>query len=177
MELRQFGKTDMRVSVLGFGGAEIGYQGIEQSRVNQLLNTALDGGLNVIDTAECYVDSQEKIGAAVGHRRGDYYLFTKMGHDFPGSTGAHWSPGLLRESIEHSLKALRTDRLDLLQLHTCSLEMLKEGSVIAILQDAKAAGKTRYIGYSGDREEAAWAASAGSSIRFRRRSASPISRC
>lgn len=161
MELRQFGKTDMRVSVLGFGGSEIGFQGVEQSQVNKLLNTALDGGLNVIDTAECYIDSEEKIGKAVGHRRDDYYLFTKMGHGFPGSTDSDWSPKLLRESIEHSLKMLRTDRLDLLQLHSCSLEVLKEGTVISVLQEARAAGKTRYIGYSGDREEAAWAASSG----------------
>ena len=151
----------MRVSVLGFGGSEIGFEDVEQSQVNKLLNTALDGGLNVIDTGECYRDSEEKIGIAVGHRRNDYYLFTKMGHSFPGSSDPDWSPKLLRESVEHSLKALRTDRLDLLQLHTCSLELLKEGAVIEILQEARAAGRTRYIGYSGDREEAAWAAESG----------------
>ncbi|MHB8637123.1 MAG: aldo/keto reductase [Fimbriimonadaceae bacterium] len=161
MELRQFGKTDMRVSVLGFGGSEIGFEGIEQSKVNQLLNSALDGGLNVIDTGECYKDSEEKIGAAVGHRRNDYFLFTKMGHGFPGSSDPDWSPKLLRESIDHSLKALRTDRLDLLQLHTCSLEALQEGTVVGILQEARAAGKTRFIGYSGDREEAEWVAESG----------------
>ena len=76
MELRQFGKTDMRVSALGFGGAEIGFEGIEQSKVNQMLNNALEGGLNVIDTGECYRDSEEKIGAAVGHRRNEYFLLT-----------------------------------------------------------------------------------------------------
>jgi len=151
----------MRVSVLGFGGSEIGFEDVEQSQVNKLLNTALDGGLNVIDTGECYRNSEEKIGNAVGHRRNDYFLFTKMGHGFPGSTDPDWSSKLLRESIEHSLKALRTDRLDLLQLHSCSLEILKEGTAIEVLQDAKAAGKTRYVGYSGDREEAAWAAESG----------------
>lgn len=161
MELRQFGKTDMRVSVLGFGGAEIGFEGIEQTKVNQLLNVALDGGLNVIDTGECYRDSEEKIGLAVGHRRSEYYLFTKFGHGFPGSNDPDWSPKLIRESIEHSLRVLRTDRLDLLQLHSCSLEVLKEGTAITIAQEAKKAGKTRYIGYSGDGQEAAWAAESG----------------
>ena len=151
----------MRVSVLGFGGAEIGFEGVEQGKVNQLLNLALDGGLNVIDTGECYRDSEEKIGVAVGHRRNDYYLFTKMGHSFPGSSDPDWSPKLLRASIEHSLRALRTDRLDLLHLHSCTLDVLKEGTVIGVLQEARAAGKTRFIGYSGDREEAAWAAESG----------------
>ena len=151
----------MRVSVLGFGGAEIGFEGVEQGKVNQLLNLALDGGLNVIDTGECYRDSEEKIGVAVSHRRNDYYLFTKMGHSFPGSSDPDWSPKLLRASVEHSLKALRTDRLDLLHLHSCTLDVLKEGTVIGVLQEARAAGKTRFIGYSGDREEAAWAAESG----------------
>jgi hypothetical protein len=158
LELRQFGKTDMRVSVLGFGGAEIGFEGIEQPVVDTLINAALDGGLNVIDTGECYRDSEEKIGKAVGHRRAEYFLFTKMGHSFPGSSDPDWSPKLLNESIDHSLKALRTDRLDLLQLHSCSLEILKQGIAIEVAQAAQKAGKVRYIGYSGDGQEAAWAA-------------------
>ncbi len=161
MELRQFGKTDLRVSVLGFGGAEIGFEGIEQSQVNQLLNIALDGGLNVIDTGECYKDSEEKIGKAVSHRRDEFYLFTKLGHGFPGSTDPDWSPKLLRESIEHSLKVLQTDRVDLLQIHSASLEILKKGEAIEIIQAAKQAGQTRYLGYSGDGKEAAWAAESG----------------
>ena len=62
----------MTVSVLGFGGSEIGYQGISASVVKKLLNSALDRGLNVIDTAECYINSEELIGEAVSMRRKDY---------------------------------------------------------------------------------------------------------
>ena len=69
--MRQFGKTDMRVGVLGFGGAEIGFEKAEPEAVARLLGEALDAGLNVIDTAECYEDSEELIGRAVGGRRGD----------------------------------------------------------------------------------------------------------
>ena len=74
MEKRPFGKTGMQVSVLGFGAAEIGYEEASQSTVEQLLKSALDAGLNVIDTAECYRESEEMIGKAVGNRRADFYL-------------------------------------------------------------------------------------------------------
>jgi hypothetical protein len=161
VDFRQFGQTDMRVSVLGFGGSEIGYEGIEQTIVDKLINSALDQGLNVIDTGECYRDSEEKIGHAVSHRRGDYFLFTKLGHGFHGSIGPDWSPDLLRASIEHSLKVLQTDHLDLLQIHSCGLDTLKNGDVIAIVQEAKRAGKTRWIGYSGDGQTASWAVESG----------------
>ena len=69
----------MVVSVLGFGGSEIGYQRVSGRAVARLLNGALDAGLNVIDTAECYERSEELIGRAVGGRRADYFLFTKCG--------------------------------------------------------------------------------------------------
>src|SRR5690349_18763431 len=80
MEKRKLGKTGLDVTVLGFGGAEVGYSDAAPERVKELLNSALDAGLNVIDTAECYVTSEENIGKAVGHRRNDYHLFTKCGH-------------------------------------------------------------------------------------------------
>jgi aryl-alcohol dehydrogenase-like predicted oxidoreductase len=80
VETRQFGKTDMRVSVLGFGGAEIGFEHATPGIVSRLLGDALDAGLNVIDTAECYYDSEELIGQALADRRRQFYLFTKCGH-------------------------------------------------------------------------------------------------
>ncbi len=58
MEKRSFGLTDMQVSVLGFGAAEIGYEEAEAATVERLLGSALDAGLNVIDTAECYRASE-----------------------------------------------------------------------------------------------------------------------
>ena len=69
MERRRLGRTDMVVSPLGFGGSEIGYESVSQADVTRLLDAALDAGLNVIDTAECYVDSEALIGAAVRGRK------------------------------------------------------------------------------------------------------------
>lgn len=160
MERRAFGTTDMQVSILGFGGAEIGFDGVSLPVVERLLGSALDAGLNVIDTAECYGDSEELIGKAVGHRRSDYYLFTKCGHA-SGFGLPDWSPELLAQSIDRSLKRLNTDYVDLIQLHSCSEDMLREGTVIDVLQRAKEAGKARYIGYSGDGDAALYAVQCG----------------
>lgn len=160
MEKRQFGKTDMQVSVLGFGGSEIGYEGATPATVEELLNRALDAGLNVVDTAECYEGSEELIGAAISHRRSDYYVFTKCGH--PRGVGTEdWSRGSLLESIERSLRRLKTDRLDLIQLHSCSEAVLRAGEAIAALQTARDRGYARYIGYSGDSVAAKFAVECG----------------
>jgi aryl-alcohol dehydrogenase-like predicted oxidoreductase len=160
MEKRPLGKTDMQVTVLGFGGAEIGFEQATPETVTQLLHSALDAGLNVIDTAECYMQSEELIGQAVSARRKDFYLFTKCGHP-EGPSQEDWRPESLLQSIERSLRRLRTDRLDLVQLHSCSEAELRKGDVIAALQRARERGYTRYIGYSGDSSAARYAIECG----------------
>jgi aryl-alcohol dehydrogenase-like predicted oxidoreductase len=160
MERRRLGGTDMDVSPLGFGGSEIGYESVSQTSVTRLLNAALDTGLNVIDTAECYVDSEALIGAAVGGRRRELFLFTKCGH--PRGFGAgDWRPASLLKSIERSLERLRTETVDLVQLHSCSEAELRRGDAIAALETARARGMTRYIGYSGDGAAARYAVESG----------------
>lgn len=160
MEQRKLGKTDMAVSVLGFGGSEIGYERASSSTAKKLLNQALDAGLNVIDTAECYVTSEELIGAAVGARRGDFFLLTKCGHE-RGWGQPDWGRESLLRSIERSLKRLKTDYVDLVQLHSCSEAELRKGHVIDALKRARERGYTRYIGYSGDGKAALYAVECG----------------
>jgi hypothetical protein len=160
MEKRTLGKTGMQVSILGFGGSEIGYDRTSPETVERLLGSALDAGLNAIDTAECYVDSEEKIGRALSNRRSQYYLFTKCGHA-SGFSFSDWDPRLLEQSIDRSLQRLRTDYVDLVQLHTCSEKILRRGEVIQVLQQAREKGKTRYIGYSGDNQAALYAVQSG----------------
>ncbi|MDH3446076.1 MAG: aldo/keto reductase [Deltaproteobacteria bacterium] len=160
MEKRKFGNTDMYVSVLGFGGSEIGYEGTTPRDAETLLNEGLDAGINVIDTAECYVTSEQLIGGAIGHRRKEYFLFTKCGHE-RGWSNPDWRPESLLRSIERSLKRLKTDCVDLVQLHSCSETELRNGAVIEALKQAKSRGHTRYIGYSGDGRAALYAIDCG----------------
>jgi aryl-alcohol dehydrogenase-like predicted oxidoreductase len=160
MEQRRLGRTDIVASVLGFGGSEIGYQGVSGRTVARLLGGALDAGLNVIDTAECYEGSESLIGKAIGTRRHDVYLFTKCGHA-GGWSRADWRQAPLLASIERSLRRLATDYLDLIQLHSCSLDDLRKGDAIEALERARERGWARYIGYSGDGEAARHAAECG----------------
>lgn len=156
MEKRTLGKTGLKVSPLGFGGAEIGFEGATQDTVTSLLNGAIDAGLNVIDTAECYLNSEELIGRAVSGRRQDFYLFTKVGHP-QGYEHPVWTKDGILEQIDRSLKRLKTEYVDLVQLHSCDEPELRKGEVIEALQAAKKAGKTRFIGYSGDSNAARYA--------------------
>jgi aryl-alcohol dehydrogenase-like predicted oxidoreductase len=161
MEKRRLGKTDMDVSVLGFGGAEIGFEGASEETVSTLLNSALDAGLNVIDTAECYRGSEELIGRTISGRRNEFYLFTKCGHPHGAESGANWSRDSILQSIQRSLQYLKTDKIDIVQLHSCSESELRKGEAIAALQTAREKGYTRYIGYSGDSRAAHFAVECG----------------
>ena len=160
MEQRRLGRTDIVASVLGFGGSEIGYQGVSGRTVGRLLAGALDAGLNVIDTAECYEDSESLIGKAIGARRRELYLFTKCGHA-GGWARADWRQAPILASVERSLRRLATDYVDLIQLHSCSLAELRKGEAIEALERARERGWARYIGYSGDGEAARYAVQCG----------------
>jgi hypothetical protein len=163
MEYRQLGKTDLEVSRLGAGLSEIGYRLTlnEEATASRVLNAALDAGINFLDTAACYLISEELIGRTIAHRRPEYILATKCGHVAGGYDGQPWTGQTVTDSIDRSLRRMRTDYLDLVQLHSCDVDVLERGEVIEALQAAQRAGKTRYIGYSGDNEAAAWAVNSG----------------
>ncbi len=154
METRTLGRTDMEVTRLGFGGARIGLEDVDPNKVGRLLNRVLDDGITLIDTAASYHNSEELIGRHIGSRRNEYVLATKCGQVIGDATGEPWSGEVIDESIDRSLKRLRTDYVDLVQLHTCSADVLRTGEAVDAVMRAKEAGKTRYVGYSGDGEDA-----------------------
>ena len=159
MQMTTLGKTGLNVSRLGVGLSEIGEEPglrnvVEAGRV---LNTALDYGINFLDTAACYGTSEELIGLTIAHRRHEYVLATKCGHVTGEYRGRLWTAQTVIDSIDRSLTRMKTDYLDVVQLHSCELAVLEKGGVIDALLEAKRAGKTRFVGYSGDNEAAKWA--------------------
>ncbi|MDK1032241.1 MAG: aldo/keto reductase [Planctomycetia bacterium] len=151
MEKRAFGKTKLMVTPLGFGSAQLGNHLITQGESDRLLNAILDAGINFIDTGMCYGDSEDKIGKSISHRRDEFVLSTKCGH--PVDDAPEWSAEVVQKSVEQSLRRLGTDYLDVVLVHSCTAEQLND-EMIAALQAGRKAGKTRSIGYSGDREAA-----------------------
>jgi len=154
----RFGRTGLEVSVLGFGAAPIGYLDTERERVARILNLLLDAGVNLIDTASNYPGAEDAIADTVGHRRGEYILVSKCGPKLSDLNEPAWSSELITKTVDRSLRRLRTDRLDVMLLHSCDLKTLKRGEALGALARARDAGKVRFVGYSGDNEAAAYAA-------------------
>jgi aryl-alcohol dehydrogenase-like predicted oxidoreductase len=163
MQTVPFGKTGFNTSRLGVGLSEIGSQLSisDQDQASDVLNTALDSGINFLDTSACYGISEQLVGKGISHRRDDYFLATKAGHVALGYEGEAWTYQTVVDSIDRSLRLLQTDHVDLVQLHSCEIDVLEKGDVIRALQEAEQAGKTRFIGYSGDNDAAHWAVDSG----------------
>ena len=164
MDKVKFGDTGLEVTRLGVGLAEIGSE-LSMSEVDQagsVLNSALDAGINFLDTAACYGISEELIGKTVAHRRDEFHLATKAGHARgDGLGGEGWTYETVRDSIDRSLRRMKTDHVETVQLHSCGIDVLERGDAIRALEDARDAGKTRFVGYSGDNEDAHWAVASG----------------
>jgi aryl-alcohol dehydrogenase-like predicted oxidoreductase len=158
MEHRTFGKTGLSVTSLGFGAGPIGYLGTDQKQVEIIVNTLLDAGVNFIDTAAAYHGSEEALGKAVSHRRKEFVLVSKCGQQFEDLPGPAWSSEVITATVDRSLRRLSTDHLDVMLLHSCNLEVLQRGEAVGALIRARDAGKIRFAGYSGDNEEAVYAA-------------------
>ena len=154
MKQRTLGSTGLRVGVIGMGTWQFGGEWdkqFAQAEVDQMFDAARDTGINLIDTAECYGDhvSEQFIGAATQRDRGTWVLCTKFGHKYRGmmQRDEPRQPSDVRVQLEDSLKALRTDYVDVLQYHSWGDEFWDD-DVLAVLHEAKAAGKVRHLGNS-----------------------------
>lgn len=150
IEQRTLGRTGLRVSALGFGAEAIGRRGRSFEDAERTLNGVLDLGITLVDTASAYGKSEEFIGRARSPRKGEFTVVTKCG--YTGDWQPAWSPDQLAATIDLSRRRLRTDCLDVLLLHSCGLDELKNGDVIDAIVAARDEGKARFIGYSGDNE-------------------------
>jgi aryl-alcohol dehydrogenase-like predicted oxidoreductase len=157
---RALGRTGSDVTILGYGAMELRGQPrgpeITDEDAGRLLNAVLDGGINLIDTSPDYGRSEELIGTYLGHRRDEFFLASKCGcpvespADVPPPYPHDYSERNVRAGVEQSLRRLRTDRLDLVQVHMSpSRKALEENRTVETLQELQKEGKLRFIGMSG----------------------------
>jgi len=155
MKYRTLGSTNMNVSVIGLGtwqfGGEWGLDFTDET-VNEIFDAARETGINLIDTAECYGDhlSEEFIGRAIERDRDKWIVATKFGHKFTGLFEREnaFDPASVQTQLEDSLKALRTDHVDLYQFHSGSDELFDSDGLWDALGKLKQQGKVRHLGIS-----------------------------
>jgi aryl-alcohol dehydrogenase-like predicted oxidoreductase len=158
---RTLGRTGADVTILGYGAMELRGQpwgpAIADEDAGQLLNAVLDEGINLIDTSIDYGRSEELIGQYLVNRRDEYFLASKCGcllGDPPaGATPPFphdYSVGNIRAGLEQSLRRLKTDRLDLLQVHISpSRAQMESDETIEMLMALRDEDKIRFLGMSG----------------------------
>jgi len=150
MEIRKLGRTDLKVSVVGLGCNNFGMIGIEETR--KVVHRALDSGITLFDTADIYGAkygaSEAQLGEVLGDRRKDIVLATKFGMaPGDGSVAGGAARAYILQAAEGSLKRLKTDWIDLYQLHRPDPKTPIEETLRA-LDDLKSQGKVRHVGCS-----------------------------
>jgi aryl-alcohol dehydrogenase-like predicted oxidoreductase len=156
---RPLGSTGLEVSVLGFGAGPVGSPELSESQAEALLNGVLDAGINLLDTAPSYGQSEERIGRYLQGRRHEFVLSTKCGYGVPGVED--WTAPCITQGIELALRRLRTDVLDLVHFHSCPVDVLERPGVVDALRRAVEQGKVRVAAYSGDNAPLDWALHSG----------------
>ena len=157
MQQRTLGRTGLEVSVLGFGAWEIGWTSVEEGdEVGPLLNHALDNGINFVDSSAAYRWSEELIAKHIGHRRHEFVFATKCGSGRVLQADGEWvqtldySAAAIAPQIDRSMQRLRTDYIDIMQLHSPSYDDLVNGDGLEGLMKAQQQGKIRFVSLSAD---------------------------
>jgi aryl-alcohol dehydrogenase-like predicted oxidoreductase len=156
---RILGNTGLAVTVLGHGAMEVrgprvwGGRPVTDTEASTILNAVLDSGINFIDTAYDYGMSEELIGKHISGRRSQYVLATKCGCSFVDK-GDHddtphvWTKANLLHNIDTSLKRMKTDFVDIWQLHNPTPEQVKQEDLLRVMEDVVRSGKARHVSIS-----------------------------
>ncbi len=160
LETNKLGRTGLMVTRLGYGAMEIrdsriwGGRPVTDVQADTILNAVLDSGINIIDTSNDYGRSEEFIGRFLAHRRGEYILATKCGctvvrrDETTDDTPHVWTRENLFRGLHESLTRMKTDYIDIMQLHNPTVEQFEQGDLGVALQEMKSQGKVRWIGIS-----------------------------
>ncbi len=165
---RKLGRTGLNVSELGFGALEIGrnwpywrkeksdFSRPSESEAIKVIHSALSSGINFFDTAPAYFESEMILGKAFKNKRKEVLIATKCGEWFDGEKSVYnYSYSETKKFVENSLKLLQTDYIDLLQIHSANVDIIRNGETIAAMKDVQKEGKVRFLGLSTDFEDAA----------------------
>lgn len=144
------GQTNLEVTRLGYGAGH--RKPMDSSQQEKVLNSILDGGINFVDTADCYgqtyddIDTSEKlIGKYISHRRSEFHIATKCG----GSDSGHnWSKENVFRNLHDSLVRMKTDYVDIMQLHGAKSDECEKERLVESLVEMREKGKVRWIGAS-----------------------------
>lgn len=158
---RTLGKTGMEVSILGLGTVKLGRnEGVKypqsfkipnDTEAAALIGLAKDSGVNLIDTAPAYGNSEQRLGKLLKGQRQDWLICTKVGEEFiNGKSHYDFSPEHARSSVERSLRRLNTDVLDIVLIHSDGNdeEILQRHGTLSALAELKKEGKIRATGMS-----------------------------
>ena len=154
MRYQTLGNSGLLVSVVGLGCNNFGGR-LDESRTRAVVDAAIDAGVTLLDTADMYGErggSESYLGEALAGRRDKVVLATKFGHQgadmgYGPAAGAKGGRGYIRRAVEESLRRLRTDYIDLYQLHTPD-PATPIAETLTALSELVAEGKVRYIGHS-----------------------------
>jgi aryl-alcohol dehydrogenase-like predicted oxidoreductase len=151
--LRRLGNSGLAVSVVGLGTNNFGMK-IDLAQSRAVVHAALDHGINLFDTSDSYGDSEERLGEILRDKRDDVIIATKFGNDvrrLGQDNGVDWdargSRRYIRRAVENSLRRLRTEWIDLYQIHKPDPATPIE-ETLSTLDDLVREGKVRYLGHS-----------------------------
>ncbi len=161
MFYRELGSTGMQVSALGFGTVKLGRtEGVKYPQpfvvpddraARALLDTARDLGINLIDTAPAYGNSEERLGELLKTDRKHWLICSKVGEEFvEGKSSFDFSVAHTRMSVERSLRRLQTDYIDMVLVHSDGndLDIIQNGEALQTLAELKQRGWIRAFGMS-----------------------------
>jgi len=155
LQKKALGRTGLEVTQLGFGAMELRgeREEISEEEAGRVLNGVLDAGINFVDTSPDYGLSEERIGKYISQRRDEFFLATKCGCNIDADgvrqEPAHaWTADRLHRNIDQSLERMKTDHVDLVQMHNPSVEDVEAGGLVEVLQEIRQQQKTRFIGVS-----------------------------
>ncbi|MGF2411001.1 MAG: aldo/keto reductase [Ferruginibacter sp.] len=160
MEFRTLGKTGIKVSAISLGTWQVGGKwgaAFNEKNADEILNKAVDSGINFIDTADVYSDgeSEKAVGKLVKSRKEKIYVATKCGRQIQPHVNAGYNVDVLRKFVENSLTNMGLETIDLIQLHCPPTEVYYRPEIFALFDTLKQEGKIQHLGVSVEKVEEA----------------------